>query len=225
MAYLGLTLSLRTISFIICIPGFVLLSRQLKKEERNGIHGALANGGAELEALRKEDFVISNLDQSQQASDSSTDRETQLWLCPHTENAGRCGDTHTQMRVAGNHTLTGPLLEGRNSTTEPLECVNLTVCSLNVSAGFVFVSWSRTIIFCFNGGTWVRSGGKCDQQNSENQHFSQLPYQPWAHGLFPSCSQWADEKVRSWNERGRGGCVFQCRGQPQACCRGSGQLF
>lgn len=78
VAYLGLTLSLRTISFIICIPGFVLLSRQLKKEERNGIHGALANGGAELEALRKEDFVISNLDQSQQASDSSTDRETQL---------------------------------------------------------------------------------------------------------------------------------------------------
>lgn len=78
MAYLGLTLSLRTVSFIICIPGFVLLSRQLKKEERNGIHGALANGGAELEALRKEDFVISNMDQSQQASDSSTDRETQL---------------------------------------------------------------------------------------------------------------------------------------------------
>uniref|UniRef100_H3CLK0 Solute carrier organic anion transporter family member n=1 Tax=Tetraodon nigroviridis TaxID=99883 RepID=H3CLK0_TETNG len=33
VAYLGLTLSLRTVSFIICIPGFVLLSRQLKKEE------------------------------------------------------------------------------------------------------------------------------------------------------------------------------------------------
>lgn len=78
VAYLGLTLSLRTISFIICIPGFILLSHQLKKEERNGIHGALANRGAELEALRKDDFVISNLDHSQQTSDNSTDRETQL---------------------------------------------------------------------------------------------------------------------------------------------------
>uniref|UniRef100_A0A7N8XAY9 Solute carrier organic anion transporter family member n=1 Tax=Mastacembelus armatus TaxID=205130 RepID=A0A7N8XAY9_9TELE len=72
IAYLGLTLSLRTISFIVCIPGFILLSRQLKEEERNAIHGALANGGAELEALRKEEFVISN------SSDNSTDRETRL---------------------------------------------------------------------------------------------------------------------------------------------------
>uniref|UniRef100_A0A674MQQ4 Solute carrier organic anion transporter family member n=1 Tax=Takifugu rubripes TaxID=31033 RepID=A0A674MQQ4_TAKRU len=78
VAYLGLTLSLRTISFIICIPGFILLSHQLKKEERNGIHGALANRGAELEALRKDDFVISNLDHSQQTSDNIIDRETQL---------------------------------------------------------------------------------------------------------------------------------------------------
>ncbi|KAF3692845.1 Solute carrier organic anion transporter family member 1C1 Organic anion transporter F [Channa argus] len=72
IAYLGLTLSLRTISFIICIPGFILLSQQLKVEERNAIHVALTNGGAELESLRKEEFVISNL------SDNSTDRETRL---------------------------------------------------------------------------------------------------------------------------------------------------
>ncbi|XP_074535795.1 solute carrier organic anion transporter family member 1C1-like [Halichoeres trimaculatus] len=78
IAYLGLTLSLRTVSFIICIPGFILLSRQLKAEEMNGVHGALANGGAELEALRKEEFVIINSDQSQQTSDNSTDRETRL---------------------------------------------------------------------------------------------------------------------------------------------------
>ncbi|KAM9853069.1 solute carrier organic anion transporter family member 1C1 [Aulostomus maculatus] len=78
IAYLGLTLSLRTISFIICIPGFILLSRQLKKEERNAMHGSLANGGAELEALRKEEFVISNSDQLQRTSDNSTDRETRL---------------------------------------------------------------------------------------------------------------------------------------------------
>ncbi|XP_028275243.1 solute carrier organic anion transporter family member 1C1-like [Parambassis ranga] len=78
IAYLGLTLSLRTISFIICIPGFVLLSRQLKKEERSAIHGALTNGGTELEVLRKEEFVISNSDQLQHTSDNSTDRQTRL---------------------------------------------------------------------------------------------------------------------------------------------------
>ncbi|XP_053176600.1 solute carrier organic anion transporter family member 1C1-like [Scomber japonicus] len=78
IAYLGLTLSLRTISFVICIPGFILLSRQLKEEERNAIHGALANGGTELEALRKEEFVISNSEQSQRTADNSTDRETRL---------------------------------------------------------------------------------------------------------------------------------------------------
>ncbi|KAF3847795.1 hypothetical protein F7725_020823 [Dissostichus mawsoni] len=78
IAYLGLTLSLRSISFIICIPGFILLSRQLRKEERNAVHGALANGGTELEALRKEELVVSNSDQSQQTADNSTDRETRL---------------------------------------------------------------------------------------------------------------------------------------------------
>uniref|UniRef100_A0A1A8NPK9 Solute carrier organic anion transporter family member n=2 Tax=Nothobranchius rachovii TaxID=451742 RepID=A0A1A8NPK9_9TELE len=57
IAYLGLTLSLRTISFIICIPGFILLSRQMKEEEKCAAHGALTNGGTELELLRKEEFV------------------------------------------------------------------------------------------------------------------------------------------------------------------------
>ncbi|XP_058490286.1 solute carrier organic anion transporter family member 1C1-like isoform X2 [Solea solea] len=77
-AYLGLTLSLRTISFLICIPGFILLSRQLKEEERNAIHGAVVNGGTELEALRKEEFMISNVNQLQQMPDNCTDRETRL---------------------------------------------------------------------------------------------------------------------------------------------------
>ncbi|XP_068173978.1 solute carrier organic anion transporter family member 1C1-like [Antennarius striatus] len=78
IAYLGLTLGLRTISFIICIPGFILLRRQLKKEGKNVIHGALVNRRMEQEALRKEEFVMSNCDQSQQSSDNSTDRETRL---------------------------------------------------------------------------------------------------------------------------------------------------
>ncbi|KAL3992010.1 hyperpolarization activated cyclic nucleotide-gated potassium channel 1 [Sarotherodon galilaeus] len=78
IAYLGLTLSLRTISFIICIPGFILLSRQLKEEERSAIHGALRNGGTELEVLRKEELVISNSDQPHHPSENSTDRQTRL---------------------------------------------------------------------------------------------------------------------------------------------------
>ncbi|XP_041850566.1 solute carrier organic anion transporter family member 1C1-like [Melanotaenia boesemani] len=78
IAYLGLTLSLRTISFIICIPGFILLSRQLKEEERSAMHGALTNGGTELEALRKEEFMISNSDQPPHTSDNSRDRNTRL---------------------------------------------------------------------------------------------------------------------------------------------------
>ncbi|KAL6116179.1 slco1c1 [Pungitius sinensis] len=78
IAYLGLTLSLRTVSFLVCIPGFILLGRQLKREERSAVHGDLANGGAELEALRKEEFGTANSDRSQQTADSSIDRETRL---------------------------------------------------------------------------------------------------------------------------------------------------
>ncbi|KAM4743158.1 solute carrier organic anion transporter family member 1C1 isoform 2-T3 [Anableps anableps] len=79
IAYLGLTLSLRTISFIICIPGFILLSRQLKAEGKKSVlHEALTNGGTELEALRKEECVILNPDQAMHAMDNSTERHTQL---------------------------------------------------------------------------------------------------------------------------------------------------
>ncbi|KAF6736083.1 Solute carrier organic anion transporter family member 1C1 [Oryzias melastigma] len=78
IAYLGLTLSLRTVSFIICIPGFILLGRQLKKEERDAMHGALSNGGTELEALRKEECVILNSDQPLHPPENSTDRHTRL---------------------------------------------------------------------------------------------------------------------------------------------------
>ncbi|XP_037123243.1 solute carrier organic anion transporter family member 1C1 [Syngnathus acus] len=78
IAYLGLTLSLRTISFLVCIPGFILLSRQLKKEEQDALRGSRANGGTELEALRKEEFVISNSATLQRTSENGTDRETRL---------------------------------------------------------------------------------------------------------------------------------------------------
>ncbi|XP_014824006.1 PREDICTED: solute carrier organic anion transporter family member 1C1-like, partial [Poecilia mexicana] len=80
ISYLGLTLSLRTISFVICIPGFILLSRQLKEEEetKSVPHGAVTNGGTELEALRKEELVVLNSDRAMHTTDNSTDRHTQL---------------------------------------------------------------------------------------------------------------------------------------------------
>ncbi|XP_051933729.1 solute carrier organic anion transporter family member 1C1 [Hippocampus zosterae] len=78
IAYLGLTLSLRTISFLICIPGFILLSRQLKEEEHAALRGSQANGGTELEALRKEELGLSNSEKLQRTSENGTDRETRL---------------------------------------------------------------------------------------------------------------------------------------------------
>ncbi|XP_070686219.1 solute carrier organic anion transporter family member 1C1-like [Pempheris klunzingeri] len=53
IVYLGLTLVLRTVSFFFCIPGFALLKRHIKREEKN----ALTNGSAELESLRKEENI------------------------------------------------------------------------------------------------------------------------------------------------------------------------
>ncbi|XP_059931010.1 solute carrier organic anion transporter family member 1C1 isoform X2 [Gadus macrocephalus] len=54
-AYLGLTLSLRSASFLVCIPGFLLLRQQVRREQRNAVRGALANGGAEMEVLGKDE--------------------------------------------------------------------------------------------------------------------------------------------------------------------------
>ncbi|XP_013860782.1 solute carrier organic anion transporter family member 1C1 [Austrofundulus limnaeus] len=78
IAYLGLTLSLRTISFIICIPGFILLSRQLKEEKKRALHESLSNGGTELETLRKEEFVILKSDETVHTSDNGTEEYSRL---------------------------------------------------------------------------------------------------------------------------------------------------
>lgn len=80
IAYLGLTLSLRTVSFIICIPGFILLSRQLKEEEKSAVREALSNGGAELETLRKDEFAVQKSDQTVHTSGNGTDPHSRLWL-------------------------------------------------------------------------------------------------------------------------------------------------
>ncbi|CAL8351201.1 unnamed protein product [Lota lota] len=78
-AYLGLTLSLRSVSFLVCIPGFLLLRQQVRKEQRNAVHRAMANGGAEMEALGKDETAVHDADRSQHTAEHhSTDRETRL---------------------------------------------------------------------------------------------------------------------------------------------------
>ncbi|XP_068168293.1 solute carrier organic anion transporter family member 1C1-like isoform X1 [Antennarius striatus] len=51
IVYLGLTLGLRTISFLFCISGFALLKTHIQKEQNH----AMDNGITELEALKKEE--------------------------------------------------------------------------------------------------------------------------------------------------------------------------
>lgn len=77
IAYLGLTLGLRTASFFLCVLGLVVLQRHVQKQER----GTLANGGAgvaaaELQALRKDENNGANSEP--QASDYDPERETRL---------------------------------------------------------------------------------------------------------------------------------------------------
>ncbi|KAK7129643.1 hypothetical protein R3I93_019325 [Phoxinus phoxinus] len=79
IAYLGLTLGLRTASFFLCVLGLVVLRRHVQRQERN----TLANGGTgaaagELQALRKEENNSCNLDQCPRTTDYDPERETRL---------------------------------------------------------------------------------------------------------------------------------------------------
>ncbi|CAM4561769.1 unnamed protein product [Leuciscus chuanchicus] len=79
IAYLGLTLGLRTASFFLCVLGLVVLRRHVQRQE----HNALANGGTgaaagELQALRKEENNSCNLDQCPRTTDYDPERETRL---------------------------------------------------------------------------------------------------------------------------------------------------
>ncbi|XP_016367649.1 solute carrier organic anion transporter family member 1C1-like isoform X1 [Sinocyclocheilus rhinocerous] len=79
IAYLGLTLGLRTASFFLCFLGLVVLRRHVRQQERN----TLANGGTgaaagELQALRKEENNSCNSDQCTQTADYDPERETRL---------------------------------------------------------------------------------------------------------------------------------------------------
>ncbi|KAI4878070.1 hypothetical protein NFI96_011674 [Prochilodus magdalenae] len=79
IAYLGLTLGLRTASFFLCALGLLVLQRHVKRQDS----GTLSNGNtgstvAELQALRKEETNNSNSDQSPRTSDYDPERETRL---------------------------------------------------------------------------------------------------------------------------------------------------
>ncbi|KAG5267431.1 hypothetical protein AALO_G00221660 [Alosa alosa] len=83
-AYLGLTLGLRAVSFLLCIWGFAVLRRHVRRQERgpmtNGnAAGAVAAAADELEALRKEETAgAASSDQSPRNSDCYPERETRL---------------------------------------------------------------------------------------------------------------------------------------------------
>ena len=80
-AYLGLTMSLRSVSFLVCIPGFLLLRQQVRKEQRNAARGALANGGAEMEALGKDEMTdgeTADRETGVVRETTARDRETRL---------------------------------------------------------------------------------------------------------------------------------------------------
>ncbi|KAG9345861.1 hypothetical protein JZ751_009017 [Albula glossodonta] len=74
IVYLGLTLGLRTVSFFLCVPGFLLLRKHIRKEEKS----ALANGVSEVECLRKEENNSLPHDQFIRTSGCNPDRETRL---------------------------------------------------------------------------------------------------------------------------------------------------
>ncbi|XP_036068198.1 solute carrier organic anion transporter family member 1C1 [Oryzias melastigma] len=76
VVYLGLTLGLRTLSFILCIWGFALLKKHLKREEKK----VLTNGSAEMELLRKEENSSAHSEPFILALDCDVDRETDLVL-------------------------------------------------------------------------------------------------------------------------------------------------
>lgn len=72
--YLGLTLGLRTLSFFLCISGFLFLKRHIRREERY----SLTNGSAEPVSPGKEENGSVLREHCLPASDGRQDRETCL---------------------------------------------------------------------------------------------------------------------------------------------------
>lgn len=127
IAYLGLTLGLRTASFFLCVLGLVVLRRHVQKQER----GTLANGGtgavaAELQALRKDENNGPNPEP--QTSDYDPERETRLW---HATNA--------HMEQQGHHPASV-----WSVTILPEPCKWCEICRFWYSRN---ISWMYTLFF------------------------------------------------------------------------------
>ncbi|XP_014840312.1 PREDICTED: solute carrier organic anion transporter family member 1C1-like isoform X1 [Poecilia mexicana] len=74
IVYLGLTLGLRAVSFFLCVWGFALLKRHIKREEKE----ALSNQNGELESLRKDENSSMHCEQFILSPDCNPERETRL---------------------------------------------------------------------------------------------------------------------------------------------------
>ncbi|MED6255722.1 hypothetical protein ATANTOWER_013884 [Ataeniobius toweri] len=74
IVYLGLTFGLRAVSFFLCIWGFDLLRKHIKREEKE----ALSNDSGELELLRKEENSSATGGQFLLSPDCNPERETRL---------------------------------------------------------------------------------------------------------------------------------------------------
>ncbi|KAM6961214.1 solute carrier organic anion transporter family member 1C1-like [Aplochiton taeniatus] len=74
IVYLGLTMGLRTLSFFLCIPGFIILQKHLQSEEKS----ALSNGNDETESLKKDENNSIHCEQFLRNADCHLERET--WL-------------------------------------------------------------------------------------------------------------------------------------------------
>nr|XP_006633230.2 PREDICTED: solute carrier organic anion transporter family member 1C1-like isoform X1 [Lepisosteus oculatus] len=74
VVYLGLTLGLRTVSFFPCVAVYALLKKHVQHEAKD----SLANRGAEVESLRKEEVNSFHCDHLIRTSDCHPDKETRL---------------------------------------------------------------------------------------------------------------------------------------------------
>ncbi|KAJ8393413.1 hypothetical protein AAFF_G00061350 [Aldrovandia affinis] len=79
IAYLGLTLGLRTFSFFLCVPGFLLLRKHIQREEGSALaNGGSEVGGSEVEPLKKEEGCSLHCERLARTTDTDPDRETRL---------------------------------------------------------------------------------------------------------------------------------------------------
>ncbi|TRY88684.1 hypothetical protein DNTS_006258 [Danionella cerebrum] len=79
IAYLGLTLGLRTVSFFLCVLGLLVLKRHVQRQERSTLsNGGVGASAGELQALRKDENHSCESETSPQSTEYDPERETRL---------------------------------------------------------------------------------------------------------------------------------------------------